>query len=105
MTKHAHIMIIKTARELAGALWEEVMRDNAQYAIFKSMHPGYGPKALQQHFIAAATTRLLPQARATLAEMLATNIPEHLKEEIKDALVKDAALVRGRGTGLSHPVH
>ena len=96
MPKHAHKLVYKTARDMAGALYEEVMHDNVNFTTFKALNPGLTPKQLQAKFIAAATPRLLDQARSTLAQMLAGNYPEHLKAAINDALVKDASLMRGR---------
>lgn len=93
---HCHPMIRATAIEMAGELYDIVMRDNKVYAKWKKMCPDLTPTTAEIAFIELAYPKLLEQARATLAGLLATNIAQNLKAEIHDALVKDNTLRRGR---------
>jgi len=90
----AHKLVMRTAREMAGAVYEVCARDNAWYKLNPS----------QPHFINVTWPKLIPQARATLARMLAMNYPESLKAEIADALIKDAELAPLRAMRHS-PLH
>lgn len=92
MPRHAHVLVAKTAKEMAGALFEEMMRDNALYKQWKAQCPELTPKKLQQRFILQAQPLLLEQARATLAKMLTGPYPEALKDQIADALIQDRIL-------------
>ena len=93
---HAHPMIALLAHEMAHELYETMMMDNFWYGQWKSKHPGMSAKHLEFAFVRRNIEVLLPQARATLASMLATNIPEAQKEKIMDALVMDQTLVAKR---------
>lgn len=84
---HCHVMIRDTAREMAGALYEACASGNNDW---------YKANPDQAAFIARTWPRLVAQARATLAGLLARPIDEALKEQIHDALIKDATLMRGR---------
>lgn len=95
---HAHPLIAQTAHEMAHELYATMMVDNFWYDHWKSLHPGMSSKALETLFVQRNIEKLLPQARATLSSMLATNIPESLKEEIYEALVADKTLVAKRQT-------
>lgn len=92
----AHFIVAQTAKEMAGAMFEELMRDNGRFAAWKAVCPELTPGELQTRFIAQMWPLLIKSARATLAQMLATNISETLKAQISDALIKDASLKRGR---------
>jgi hypothetical protein len=80
--KHCHILIADTAKEMAGSLYEELALDDLFYKINPS----------QKAFIASQWGKFVPQARATLAQMLETDISDSLKLQIEDALIKDNAL-------------
>lgn len=97
--KHAHFLVRKTAIELAGELYEVTMANNQLYADWKALCPALTPRKLESMFIAKAAPLLLEKARAILAQMLSTNISQSLKDQIFDALIKDAALKRGRLEG------
>lgn len=86
MPKICHHLVAETAKGMARALYEELSLDNhwhknspTEDAFVEFMWPG-----------------LIEQARHTLAGMLAGGHPEELKNEILDALVKDASLPRRR---------
>ena len=78
----AHKLVMQTAKKMAGAVYEVCAQDNAWYKLNPS----------QPHFINSTWPKLIPQARATLARMLSMNYPQSLKDEIADALIKDAEL-------------
>lgn len=92
----AHFIVAQTAKDMAAAMFEEMMKDNGRYTAWKKLCPDLTPDKLQTRFIAQMWPLLIKQARATLAQMLATNISETLKAQITDALIKDASLKRGR---------
>lgn len=96
---HAHPMIAQLANEMAHELYDTMMEDNLWYEMWKFQNTGItSAQALESRFVRKNIEKLLPQARATLAGMLATNIPEELKEQIHNALVMDKTLVAKRGT-------
>jgi hypothetical protein len=92
----AHVLVRSTAIEMAGALYDEVMRDNKINELWQLAYPATDPKAREAAFLTAFWPKLCDRARATLAGMLTTNMPEDLKETIHDALVKDAEFVHVR---------
>jgi len=97
MTKyHAHELVAKTAREMAGEAYQDLMRDNKIYKHWQTICPDLTPEWLEARFIAMATPHFLEPARTTLAQLLTTNIAEGLKADIVDALIKDNQLRRGR---------
>ena len=93
---HCHKMIYATAVEMAGALYDEMMHDNLWYDLWKKQNPGASSSTMQARFIKRNLAKIIPQARATLAGMLAQPIDEALKKDIFDALILDNQLVRGR---------
>lgn len=93
---HAHPLIAETAHEMAHALYETLMSDNWWYDRWKEQNPGLSSVQLETLFVRRNVEKLLPQARATLAQMLATGISEDLKEQIYEALVMDKTLVAKR---------
>lgn len=86
---NAHFLVKKTAIGMAQVVFEEVMHDNTIYANWKALCPELSPGLSRKLFIKALYPRLLEGARHTLAQMLEGNYPERLKEDIKDALIKD----------------
>lgn len=92
-----HPLIKQTAQEMAGEIYEELMKRNEWWESWKKQHPGMGTKALEKLFIRKAWAGLVPQARATLAGMLAGPYDEGLKSTIYDALLADGPLRQGRG--------
>jgi hypothetical protein len=93
---HCHPLVRSTAVEMAGELYDAVMHNDDLYEQWKKVCPELTPTLCEITFIELLYPRLIEQARATLAKMLATNIPESQKLIIYDALVKDATLIRGR---------
>lgn len=87
-----HSLIKKTAQGLSARLYEHMAKNSN--AFFKKW-PKPGP------FIEATWGDFVEDARTTLVDMLTTNIPEALKEEIADAIVKDNTLTRGREARLA----
>jgi len=93
---HAHKLVAATAEAMAHELYDTMMQDNEWYRIWKARNPEMGAKELEEEFVRKNLSRLLPQARAVLAAMLRNPGNEGLKEEIYEALVLDASLIRGR---------
>lgn len=81
--KLAHEMVAETAKEMAGAWYEEAAHDNEFYKFY--------PK--QKMFINREWHRFIPAAKNTLAIMLGReSTPEWQKDAIADALIKHASL-------------
>lgn len=77
-----HKLVYQTALEMTQELYELAAKDNEFYALYKD----------RGAFVKAALPQLIPQARATLVEMLSTNIAESLKSEIASALILDNSI-------------
>lgn len=94
---HAHKLVEQTAREMAHAIWDEAMsRDNELYRGVLRANPDCTVAQVELRFVRAILPRLLASARTTLAGMLGPGGNENLKPQIYEALLKDAALARGR---------
>lgn len=94
---HAHPMVAKTAIELAASVWEEaVQKDNDLYRAMRRHNPGLSTDQLQRKFVRWLAPELLGDARAMLAQSIATLSDPVLKEEIYNALIADAPLRMGR---------
>lgn len=91
--QHCHPLLRATAIEMAGDLYDLMMKNNQQFAEWKRLHPDLGTLAeLEIRFIELKWPELIEDARATLARMLAGGASEELKTTIHDALVKDNPL-------------
>jgi hypothetical protein len=89
----AHKLIMKTAVDMAQAVFEEAMsKDNELYRGMKAAHPGKSERYLRRVFVSNMAPRLLGDARATLAQMLTLDIDEALKRDIYEALTLDNAV-------------
>ena len=92
-----HKMVKEVAMSAAGELYETLMGDNRFYEEWKRQNPDVSAKVREKRFIEKNWGKCLEFARTTLTIMLRDpNVAESLKEEIFDALTKDALLVRGR---------
>lgn len=81
--RFAHELIASTAKEFAGAYYEELAHDNEFYAFYPS----------QKKFIKREWHRFTELARKQLALMLGFSVtPEWQKEQIFEALIKHASL-------------
>jgi hypothetical protein len=95
--QHCHPMIRATAIEMAGELYDLMMKNNAQWNEWKRMHPELHSLAEYEiRFLELKWPELIEDARTTLARMLAQPIAEELKVQIHDALVKDNGLRMAR---------
>jgi hypothetical protein len=95
-SSHAHFLVKETAEAMGHELYDTMMSDDVWYNLWKKKNPGLRPKELEELFVKNNISKLLPQARATLAQMLRNSHDERLKETIYEALTLDATLVRGR---------
>lgn len=86
---HCHIMVRSVAIELAGAVYDEVMRDNKVYEMWKEVYPALSGADMERAFIEMMWPKLIERARATLAGMLTGNYSSDLKDQIADALIAD----------------
>lgn len=81
--KFAHKLIAETAKEFAGAFYEEVAHDDTFYK--------YYPK--QKFFIQREYRRFIETARLQLSKMLGmSTTPEWQKEQIFEALIKHSEM-------------
>lgn len=93
---HCHKLVAETAQAMAHELYDTMMQDNVWYDCWKEKNPGATGKAMEARFVNANWGKLVENARATLAQMLAGGLDESLKEEIMEALCLDHTLIRGR---------
>ena len=105
MTSHCHKMVAEVAKASAHELYDKLMGDNLYYDEWKRQNPECSPKELERRFVAKNWGKCLDFARATLAAMLRGPYPDVLKEDILDALSKDASLRRGRRSGYKQLMH
>lgn len=95
--QHCHPMIRATAIEMAGELYDLMMKNNQQWQEWKNLHPDLHSLAEYEiRFLELKWPELIEDARTTLARMLGSGIPEELKIQIHDALVRDNALRHSR---------
>jgi hypothetical protein len=79
---YCHKLVMETAKEMAGAFYEEFALDDTWYKAFPD----------QKEFIEKQWGRFLAAARSTLAKMLSMPIDDGQKELIQEALLADNAL-------------
>lgn len=87
----AHWLVAKTAREMAEVAYDELASDPLGGNQFYRRHPD------KKAWVEAVHGSLLAQARAALAGILndpRPTISEERREQIADALIKDAGLRR-----------
>ena len=96
---HAHKLVRETAIAMCGELYDTMMQDNEWYDCWKRANPGANSRELFKRFLARNLSKLLPQARAAMTQILRTSADEQLKESVYEALLLDATLVRGRRQG------
>jgi hypothetical protein len=84
---HAHKLVAKTAMEMAQEVYEKnAGRSNEFYEKYPD----------REAYVSSCWALYLDAARATLTQLLTTNMDESLKDQIHEALVRDATLRRGR---------
>lgn len=93
---HAHFAVKDMAKDLCMASYEAVMANNSMRAEWKRRHPDFSERQLEVAWLCKHLAAHIRPARAILAGMLSAPIDEGLKEKIKDALVLDNTLTRGR---------
>lgn len=77
-----HHLIASTAQEIAGAFYEEAASNDVFYKEWPDIN----------EFIRRRWKTFIPGARDALLTMLAGNYPPEVKEQIFDAIGKDAVL-------------
>lgn len=95
-SQHCHKLIRAAAIEMAGELYDEMMKNNEQWAEWKAMTPDRTPVEREILWIEAKWGELIEDARATLAMMLASPIDDALKTQIFQCLIDDAPLRAAR---------
>jgi hypothetical protein len=93
---HCHKLVAQVAHDMAGAAYDELMKDNGWYERWKAQHPGASARDLETAFIDKLWASMIPEARATLAQMLNGPYSPEMKAGIHEALVLDNSLIRGR---------
>ena len=83
MRQHCHILIARTAKEMAQAAYENLVQDNTFYQRYKD----------RRSSVRSMWPTLVPQARSMLTDMLARpDVSKHMKVEIYEALCLDNQL-------------
>lgn len=82
MSTLCHKSVKKIAREIAGAAYESLAKDNVFYKAYPN----------QRAFINQFWGSFVGQARKSLVTMLDGNYPAMMKEEIFDIYVKDRTI-------------
>lgn len=77
-----HKLIADTAKQMAAEVYEVLAKDNAFFRRF--------PR--RRHYVAAQWPVFVPDARATLAQMLTGDAPQGVKDQIEEALMLDRPL-------------
>lgn len=80
--KTVHRLIAETAKEIAAAAYEDLVRDDMFYRAW--------PR--QRHFVIKKWATFIPAARDSLIEILKGNHPQPMKDEIMEALLLDRSL-------------
>jgi hypothetical protein len=93
---YAHKLVKEVAEGIANEMYEMLAKDNNWAKLNPELRAGRGHEVARRAFVRRNTGRFLQQARHTLGQLLSTNIPENLKAEILDALIKDNELRYGR---------
>ena len=93
---HCHMMVAKTAQEMAAVLYDEVMLNDEWYATWQAKHPDASPRGLQEAFVKKNWSQMVEGARATLAKLLTSSLDDVIKDQIAEALILDKTLVKGR---------
>ena len=96
MAGHVHKLVAQVAKEAAGQLYDRLMGDNMIRKAWQDQNPEATEKELESRFISRNWGQCIPFARATLATMLTAPLDSRTKDDILEALVLDAQLVRGR---------
>jgi hypothetical protein len=95
-----HSLIRSTAIEMAGKVYDEIMRDDALYKEWKTAYPALDRQIVETRFIEMMWPWLIEPARATLTSMLHEKEESPLRNEIARALIDDnqfrAARARAR---------
>ncbi len=89
---HCHKLVAETAKQMAGAVYEEMARKNNEW---------YSQNPDMRAYVDRSWGFFVEDARRVLANMLGQRtISESEKENIYEALILDKSLVRGRGSRL-----
>ena len=91
-----HWRVRDIATEMGHVLYDHLMHEDDFYKEWIRQTPGLTAKEREAYFVHRNLSRLIPQARATLTTMMIETTDDALREDIYDALLLDATLVRGR---------
>lgn len=94
MSLFCHKLIAETAKEMAGAEYEDAAGSDDQF---------YKAYSSQKQFIRRHWKNYVGVARKVLTQMLAMDhVSEILKDEIADALIKDREIPQGGDKAIHH---
>jgi len=102
----AHELVLKTARDMANELFDEVMSgSNDMYSGWKEAQERTGKSAVEMRemFVTLLAPKLLEPARAILAHMLGDPAFAHLHESIYTSILLDNAVRASRLTPAGRP--
>lgn len=95
--KACHKYVAGVAREAAGQLYEQLMKDDLLWKMWRQQNEGLSDEALERRFIEKNWGKCIDFARATMGHMLSRpDIDQKLKDEIYEALQLDSSLPVGR---------
>lgn len=93
-----HVLIRDTAKKMAEAAYEEIMRDNLIYPAWKARNPELDSEGLAKLWVERTWSGYIDEARRTLAGMLQGPLNEDLKLQIYEALLLDSQLPREKAS-------
>ena len=94
MAKYSHILVSKTAREICGAAYQEMAKDNAFFKMW--------PK--EKEFVNKQWGNFIRPARTALTEILNNGkYSQEVRDEIYQALLLDRALPPKGDTSIQAP--
>ena len=103
----AHSLVLKTAREMAHELFDEVMSGNNElYKGWKELcdNGNLTKEKAERLFVELISPKLLEPARAILAAMLANPAYAHLHESIYTSMLLDNAIRASRVAPTGRPL-
>ncbi len=100
-TGHAHKLVLETARGMAEAMFEELIKKDGWLEMFARFFPPEERDRLtedlmREAYVKKTAPHLLPEARAAIANSIPFLSTDELKAEAYDALLLDATLVKRR---------
>ena len=91
-----HKMVREVALALCHETYDTFMQNDQLYHGWQAQNPGLTKDEFEKVWVNKNWPDYIPAARATMAQMLSRPLDEDLKEQISEALILDASLIKGR---------